>query len=56
MTVGINRIKPFNMDSIPSPRLNLEANSIIPYDMFVKHQQDKVEKQDDKDKQTIQNY
>ena len=41
MTVGIDRIKPFEVDSIPSPQLNLDANSILPYDMFAEHQQKK---------------
>ena len=37
MTVGIDRIKPFEADAIPSPNLKLTANSVLPYDMFAEH-------------------
>ena len=56
MKVGIDKIKQFNTDSIPLPRLNLDANSILPFDMFAEHQQDTVENHDYDDKQPKQSH
>ena len=47
MTVGIDRIKPFEADAIPSPSLKLTANSVLPYDMFAEHNNNNPERAPD---------